>query len=175
MTMMVTRGDALYWTCWVLAVLLTGLVGGFMLGHALILAPFIDWLLSASAPGLFPRTYPVFRGAAGQTGLLVFYAVAGCQVMAALAFLLVALVRRRHRLAAALAGATGAGWVVLHYASGFGALEAAVVRSTTEVPGEVARRFLTWNAPIHYAHAAALTVALGALLSVPLSERRGRE
>ncbi len=170
-----TPGDRLYWTCWALAALLTGLVAGFMLGHALILAPFIDWLLSASSPGVFPRTYPVFRSAAGRTGLNAYYAVAGLQVLAALAFLLVALVRRRHRLAAAVAGAGGAGWVILHYASGFGALEAAVVRSTTDVPGEVARRFLIWNTLIHYVHAAALTLALGALLAVPLSERRQRD
>lgn len=172
--MTTTPGDRLYWTCWLLAALLTGLMAGFMLGHALILGPFIDWLLSAS-PSVFSRTYPLFRSGAGRAGLGAYYGVAGLQVLAALAFLLVALARRRHRMAAAVAGAAGAGWVVLHYASGFGALEAAVVRSTVEVPGEVARRFLAWNAPIHYVHAAALMVALGALLSVPLAARRERE
>jgi hypothetical protein len=146
-----------------------------MLGHALILAPFIDWLLSASAPGLFSRTYPLFRSEAGRAGLNAFYALAGLQALAALAFLLVALVRRRHRWAAIIAAITGTGWVVVHYASGFGALEAAVVRATTEIPSDVVRRFLAWNVAVHYVHAAALTVALGALLSVPLLARQGRE
>ena len=35
----------LYWPSWFFAALLTGLVAGFMLGHALILAQFLDWLL----------------------------------------------------------------------------------------------------------------------------------
>lgn len=170
-----TSGDRLYWTCWALAALLTGLVAGFMLGHALILAPFLDWLLSAAAPGLFRQTYPLFRSSAGRTGLDLYYAVAGLQTLAAVAFFLVAVARRRHRVAATVAGAAGAGWVVVHYASGFGALEAAVLRGTSEVPGELARRFLAWNAPIHYVHALVLAVALGALLSVPLSARRQRD
>ena len=37
--------ERLYWPSWFLAALLTGVVAGFMLGHALILARFVDWLL----------------------------------------------------------------------------------------------------------------------------------
>ena len=37
--------DRLFWPIWFLAALLTGLVAGFMLGHALIMAQFLDWLL----------------------------------------------------------------------------------------------------------------------------------
>jgi hypothetical protein len=165
--------ERLYWSSWFLAALLTGIVAGFMLGHALILARFLDWLLLAGTPAL-GQAYASFRGSAGRSGLDAYYAVAGLQVLGTSAFLLVAFAVRRHRAAALVAGVTGALWVAVHYASGFGALEASVVQSATSVPREVVDRFVGWNTPIHYFHAVTLTVALGALLSVPLASRRRR-
>ena len=44
--------DRLYWPSWFFAAFLTGIVGGFMLGHALILARFLDWLLLSGVPAL---------------------------------------------------------------------------------------------------------------------------
>ncbi|MGH7276514.1 MAG: hypothetical protein ACREIY_05740, partial [Candidatus Rokuibacteriota bacterium] len=108
----------LFWPCWFVAAALTGVVAGFMLGHALVLGRFLDWLLASATPGLLAQTYPVFRGGAGRAGLDVYYAVAGLQVLTALAFLAVALVARRHRGAAAVAAVGGSLWVIVHYASG---------------------------------------------------------
>ena len=164
--------ERLYWPSWFLAAVLTGIVAGFMLGHALILARFIDWLLLAGAPAL-SQAYPAFRATAGRTGLDAFYAVAGLQLVGTSAFLLVALMTGRHRAAALVAGVAGALWIGVHYASGFGALEASVARAA-DVPREVVGRFVDWNAPIHFFHAATLTVALGALLTVPLTALRRR-
>lgn len=164
--------ERLYWPSWFLAAVLTGIVAGFMLGHALILARFVDWLLLAGAPTL-SQAYPAFRATAGQTGLDAFYAVAGLQLVGTSAFLLVALMAGRHRTAALVAGVAGALWIAVHYASGFGALEASVVRAA-DVPREVVGRFVDWNTPIHFFHAATLTVALGALLTVPLAALRRR-
>ncbi|OGK96574.1 MAG: hypothetical protein A3E31_17095 [Candidatus Rokubacteria bacterium RIFCSPHIGHO2_12_FULL_73_22] len=163
--------NRVFWSCWLAASVLTGVVAGFMLGHALILARFLDWLL---ASGLLARTYPVFRGSAGRAGLDAYYAVAGLQVLAVLAFAAVALAARRHRAAAVVAAVAGALWVVVHYASGFGALEAAVLQGAAEAPAEVAARFRAWNAPIHLVHAGTLLVALLALLGVPLAALRRR-
>jgi hypothetical protein len=166
--------DPLYWAAWLLAAGFTGIVAGLMLGHALLLAPFLDWLLAAGRPELFAQTYPRFRGAEGRAGLGAYYLVVALQVIAAAVFTGVALVRRRHRVAAVIAGAAGAGWVLIHYASGFGALEAQVVRGEPEPLPGVVPRFVAWNTPIHYVHALALTVALAALLTVPLSALRQR-
>ncbi|MGH7347240.1 MAG: hypothetical protein ACREK4_20205 [Candidatus Rokuibacteriota bacterium] len=165
--------DHLYWPSWFLAALLTGIVGGFMLGHALILAQFLNFLLLAGAPAL-SQAYPAFRGSAGRSGLDAYYAVAGLQVIGTTAFLLVSLAARRHRTAALVAGVAGVLWIAMHYASGFGALEASVLRSAGPVSQDVAGRFVGWNVPIHVFHAASLTVALGALLSVPLAALRRR-
>jgi hypothetical protein len=167
--------ERVYWGAWFVATLLTGLAAGFMLGHALILAPFLDWLLERPAGELLSRTYAAFRASSGRVGLDVYYAVAGLQVLAAIVFGALALLTRRHRGVAMLAGAAGVGWVLVHYASGFGTIEAAVVRSRGPVPAELARHFLVWNRSIHFLHAAALTVAMGALLTVPLAARRRRQ
>jgi len=163
--------DGLYWACWLVAVLFTGLVAGLMLGHALILAPFLSWMLATGPPGTLDHTYPVFRATAGAVGLTVYYLVAGVQVAMALGFLVAAVAMRRHRAAAAVAGAASVCWVIVHYASGFGAVEAQLWRNPS---GDVARRFLAWNTPIHFLHAGILTVALLALLSVPFSLARSR-
>ena len=163
--------DRLFWPIWFYAALLTGIVAGFMLGHALILARFIDWLLLSGTPPL-GQAYPAFRASAGRGGLDGYYAVAGLQVVGTSAFLIVALAARRHRAAALVAGLAGALWVAVHYASGFGTLEASVVRAAGELPREIAGRFVEWNVPIHLFHAGTLAVALGALLSVPLAALR---
>jgi hypothetical protein len=73
-----------------------------------------------------------------------------------------------------LASAAGIAWVLVHYASGFGAIEAAVVRASGPVSVDLARQFLLWNRSIHFLHAAMLTVALGTLLTLPLSARSRR-
>jgi len=165
--------DRLYWPSWFVAALLTGIVGGFMLGHALILAQFLNWLLLSGVPAL-SQAYPAFRATAGRAGLDAYYVVAGLQVIGTTAFLLVSLAARRQRTAALVAGVAGALWIAVHYASGFGALEGSALQSTGPVAGDVARRFVGWNVPIHVVHAAILTVAFGALLSVPLASLRRR-
>ncbi len=43
--------ERLYWASWCLAVLFTGVVAGLMLGHALILAQFLDWMLALRHTG----------------------------------------------------------------------------------------------------------------------------
>ena len=163
--------ERLYWPSWFLAALLTGIVSGFMLGHALILAQFLNWLLLSGVPDL-REAYPTFRGSAGRAGLAAYYAVAGLQVIGTSAFLLVSLAARRHRPAALVAGVAGASWIAIHYASGFGAFEGAVLGSAGPISRDVAGRFAGWNVPIHVLHAVILAVALSALLSVPLTARR---
>jgi len=165
--------DRLYWPTWCVAALLTGIVAGFMLGHALILARFLDRLLLSGVPALI-QAYPAFRASTGRAGLDAYYAVAALQVIGTSAFLLVSLAARRHRAAALVAGVAGALWIVVHYASGFGSLEASVLRAAGKVPREVAGRFVAWNVPMHFFHAVTLAVALGALLSVPLAALRRR-
>jgi hypothetical protein len=166
--------EGLFWTCWLLTVLFTGLVAGLMLGHALILAPFLSWMLAIGPPGSFDHTYPVFRATAGALGLTMYYLLAGVQVAMALGFLVAAVATRRHRRAAAVAAAASVCWVIVHYASGFGAVEAQLWRSPAGGADGVARRFLAWNTPIHFLHAGILVVALLALLWVPLRSLRRR-
>jgi hypothetical protein len=165
--------DRLYWPSWFLAAFLTGIVTGFMLGHALILARFLDGLVASTTPAL-SQAYPSFRRSTGRSGLDIYYVVAGLQVVITLAFTTVALVARRHRAAALVAGVAGTLWIVVHYASGFGALEASVLRSTSKAPREVTGQFVGWNVPIHVVHAVTLAVALGALLTVPIAALRRR-
>src|SRR5688500_6222063 len=165
--------DRLYWTSWLAAVVFTALVTGLMLGHALILAPFLSWMLAVGPPGAFGQTYPVFRITAGTAGLTAYYLLAGAQVATALGFVVAAVAMRRARAAAAVTGAASLCWVAAHYASGFGAVEAQLWRNPAGgAEDDVVRRFLAWNTPIHFLHAGLLTIALLALLGVPLQALR---
>jgi hypothetical protein len=164
----------LYWLLWAVATATTGLVAGFFLGHALLLGRFLDWLLVSGRAGVLAATYPVFREGPGRAGLDAFYAVAGLQVLAALAFAVASFTGGRARWPGALAGLASLAWPLAHYASGFAAVEAAVLRSTAPASPDLVRAFVAWNGPVHLAHTAALLVALAALLAVPLIARRDR-
>jgi hypothetical protein len=157
-----------FWPCWLLASVTTGLVAGFMLGHALILGRFLEWML-VNDPRLLAATYPVFARSVEGKGLTVFYAICGLQVVAALALLALSLIARRHRLGAGVSAMTAVLWPVVHYASGFGAVEAVVLRGVAPVSADVAMSFLAWNTPVHSIHAALLLVGLAALLAIPLA------
>ena len=161
----------LYWPCWAAAVAATGIVAGFMLGHALLLGPYVDWLLIAGRARVLADTYPVFARSAGRGWLAAYYAVAGLQVLAGVAFAVVSVSSRQRAGTGALIGVGAVLWPVVHYASGFGALEAQVLRSTVEAPRAVAETFVRWNGAVHGFHAATLGTVLALLLSVPLSAR----
>ena len=161
-----------FWPCWLLTSIASGLVAGFMLGHVLILGRFLDWML-ATDPRVLAATYPAFARSAGSKGLTVFYAICGLQVVAALVLLGLSLGARRHRLGAGVAALTAVLWPVVHYASGFGAVEAVALRSVTPVSTDVTARFLAWNSPIHAFHAAVLLLGLAALLAIPVAAACG--
>lgn len=161
--------NRLYWPAWALATATTGLVGGFFLGHALILGRFLDWLIVSGRGRVLADTYPVFRQGTGSAGLDIFYAIAGLQVLAAVGFAVVSMLRRRAVGTGLLVGLASLSWPVVHYASGFGAIEAGVLRSTTEAPRHLAEAFVAYNTPVHIFHVTVLVVALGALLAVPLT------
>lgn len=161
----------LYWACWAAAVAATGIVAGFMLGHALLLGRYFDWLLVSSRARVLADTYPVFARSAGRGWLAAYYAVAGLQVLAGVAFAVVSVSSRQRARTGVVIGIGAVLWPVVHYASGFGALEAQVLRSTVEVPPAVAESFVRWNGAVHGFHAATLAAVLGLLLSVPLWAR----
>jgi hypothetical protein len=140
-----------------------------MLGHALLLGRFIDWLLTSGRGAVLAATYPEFRAGAGSVGLTIFYVLAGMQVLAGLVFCAIAVVSRTTVLSGAIVALASVAWPVVHYGSGFGALEAQVLRQAVEAPPEVASAFVTLNVPVHVFHAAALVTALGALIAAPLT------
>jgi len=157
--------NRLYWPVWALATATTGLVAGFFLGHSLLLGRFFDWLLTSGRARTLAETYPEFRQ--GSASLDVFYALAGLQVLAGVAFAIVSLAGRRTTIPGLLVGLASVSWPTVHYLSGFGALEAAVLRNPTEAPRHVAEAFVAYNTPVHIYHATILIVAFCVLLAVP--------
>jgi len=166
---MSARAHQIYWLTWALATGTTGIVAGFFLGHALLLGRFVDWLLISGRANVLATTYPLFRGGDGKIGFDIFYAVAMVQILAAVAFAIVSWVTRRRWGLGIGAGIAGVAWPIAHYASGFAAVEATVLRSTTPATREIASQFIAWNGEIHVFYVVALLLGLTALLIVPLS------
>ena len=164
---MSVRAHRIYWLTWAVATGTTGIVAGFFLGHALLLGRFVDWLLGSGRANVLASTYPVFRQGEGKVGFDVFYAVAALQILAALAFAAASIVARRPSFGI-VAGAAAIVWPLVHYGSGFAAIEASVLR-TTAATRDVAASFVAWNGPIHFFHVGVLLVGLIALLLAPVS------
>ncbi len=137
-----------------------------MLSHAVLLGRFLHWLL-AEGGGVRAG-----RGATRAPAVLRGRRPPGD---ARDRFLGGTLVTRRQRRLGRVAGAAGLLWPAVQYASGFAAVEAAVLRSTREVSPEIALRFLAWNGPVHLAHVVVLGIGLVALLAVPITTQTTRD
>lgn len=162
------ESDRTYWALWWLSSATTAIAAGMLVGHVLLLGPYLSWMLSAGKERQLAETYPVFTLSAGGPGLSLYYGVFGLQTLAGLAFLAISIARRRHVLLAAVASLAGPLWEGIHYGSRFSGLERSVLRNVSELPRDIASGFVAWNVPIHVFYAAVLLVALGVLLSVPL-------
>ncbi|MFQ5829890.1 MAG: hypothetical protein ACE5JD_12145, partial [Candidatus Methylomirabilia bacterium] len=162
--------DRMYWSGWFFATAMTGAVTGFMLGHSLVLGPFLSWMLASGKGELLSQTYPVFAVSSGRPGLYAFYIISGLQTIAALAFIVLSVMRRRKVLAATIAGLASPLWQAVHFVSGFSKLEGDVLRSVSAVSPELSEKFVAWNVPIHFFYTATLVLALLILLSLPFSE-----
>ncbi len=160
--------DRTYWAFWWLAAAMTGVAAGMMVGHALLLGPYLSWMLASGKGKQLSETYPVFALSGGRFGLSLYYIVLGLQTLAGLAFFAVSIVGRHKLLLATIAALASPLWQTVHYVSGFSALEISVLRSVSEVSQEAAVRFVAWNAPIHAFYAATLLVALCSLLLLPI-------
>lgn len=160
--------NRLYWPSWALATATTGIVAGFFLGHALVLGRFLDWLIVSGRASALADTYPVFRQSAGSAALDTFYLLAALQVLAAIGFAATSTARRRGIGKGVIVAVSSVSWPLAHYGSGFGNIEASVLRSTSEVPRHLAEAFVAYNTPVHLFHVLALLVALGVLLAVPV-------
>ena len=138
-----------------------------MLGHALILGRLLQWML-ATDPNMLAATYATFTGSVGAVGLSIFYAVCAVQILAMVALLGLSFVARCHRVGVGVATVAAVLWPVVHFGSGFGSVEAVVLRSRGPVSAELIARFQALNTPVHLAHAVLLLVGLSVLLTLPL-------
>ena len=149
-----------YTIAWLVATILTGVVAGFYLGHALLLGSMFSWLAVDGRESRLWQTYSEFRLVHSA---LPYLAIIGLQQLSVVTVLAVAVWQRRNVLAVGCAAVSTLLVPAFHHASGFGALELGVVSGAIRVPGDLAR-FSAWNVPEHFFYALATGVAFAFLL-----------
>jgi hypothetical protein len=155
---------------WLAATVLTGIVSGFYLSHALVLGALFTWLADPARSALLWQTYSEFRKV-HPPGL--YLSVIGAQIIAAIVFAALSVWRRSGALPAVIAAILSLAIIVVQLASGFSALEVGVVSGTARSPEELAR-FARWNVPIHVCHASLALVAFLVLAVAGAPQRPGR-
>lgn len=158
-----------YWALWVVTVMLTGVLAGYMVSHAIMLGRFFDWFVATDNLELLRRTYTMFR--AHSNAYRVYDIPLLLHLIAGTAFAANALLLKRHRTIAVLAG-LATWWVgAIFVGFGVGSAEDAVLTSTADQA--TAQYFLAVNIPAHSSFAAIYLTALFLLLIIPLVDLRG--
>ncbi|MDC7125264.1 MAG: hypothetical protein PQJ46_06845 [Spirochaetales bacterium] len=136
---------------WLLTILLTGILTGFVLSHSLILGPWFTWFVSnpEKTPLLY-ETYSVFRQNHPPT---LYNSIFMLQIFSFLVFLIFASIRKYRAPLALIAFLISLVVGIIHFGSGFGELEHAVLSGVAKDAASLAR-YAKWNVPIHRFHSA---------------------
>jgi hypothetical protein len=157
-----------YWTLWVVTTLLTGILAGYMVSHSIMLGRFFTWFVISDNLELLRQTYTAFRA---QGRAHVYYDIPLLlHLLAGIPWVVLALLMKRQRLIAVVAGLSTL-WVgALFLGLGFDRIEDAVMTSTADA--ETLRAFAALNVPLHATFAVIYVTSLFLLLLVPLRVRR---
>ncbi len=154
----------LFWVSWCAATVLTGMLAGFLTSHAIMFGRFQTWFIESGNIELLHQTYTVFRAASSPHVLYdAFFYLA---LIAGIVWTVFALMLKRDRIIAVVAGLSTLWVSVVFFASGFGEAEDAVL---TGVADEATTQwFVALNVPLHTAFAVYYVVSLFLLLVVVL-------
>lgn len=154
----------LFWIFWCSTTMLTGVLAGFLLSHAIMLGRFFQWFMDSGNENLLHQTYTVFRAASNphiayNTPLYLAF-ISGI-VWAVFAFIV-----KRDRIIAVTAGLSTVWVSVIFFCTNFGEAEEAVMTATADAT--LTQLYTTLNLPLHTLFAAMYVVSLFLLLLVPL-------
>jgi hypothetical protein len=158
----------LYWVFWVLTVVFTGILAGFMLSHSIMLGRFFSWAVSSGNEAFFHQTFAVFREA--TKAYIVYDIPLYLSLVCGVVFIVPALVLKRDRVMSVIGGLSTFWTGSIFFAAELNEVEDAVVTGTATP--DVSQYFLSINVPLHSCFAVIYTVCLVLLLIVGLRQRR---
>jgi len=154
----------LFWIFWCSTTILTGILAGFLVSHAIMLGRFFQWFLESGNENLLHQTYTVFRAASNPH--IAYNIPLSLAFISGIIWTVLAFIARRDRIIAVTAGLSTVWVSMIFFLSDFGKAEVAVMTATADA--RLTQLYTSINLPIHTLFAAMYVVSLFLLLLVPL-------
>ena len=155
--------NELYWILWGLVVLLSANALGFFLSYAIVIGKLFNWFLRNDRATELNSVYPLFRVA--EDPVTPYIACLASQMIASMAFLACAFVLQRANLLTLLPTLAIPAFLAIHFGSGLGASEKAVLTGTASE--DETTKYLRLNIPLHRGYAIIMGLAAVSALRAP--------
>jgi hypothetical protein len=154
----------LFWIFWCSTTILTGILAGFLVSHAIMFGRFLQWFMDSGNENLLHQTYTVFRAASNPH--IAYNIPLTLAFFSGIIWTIFAFIVKRDRIIAVTAGLSTT-WVgAIFFISHLGEAEEAVLSATADAG--LTQLYTTLNLPLHTLFAAMYVVSLFLLLLVPL-------
>jgi hypothetical protein len=156
--------NKLFWVLWCSTTMLTGILAGFLVSHAIMLGRFFQWFLDSGNENLLHQTYTVFRAASNPH--IAYNIPLYLSFISGIIWTVLAFIVKRDRIIAVTAGLSTV-WVgAIFFLTDFGEAEEAVLTATADA--RLTQLYTALNLPVHTLFAAMYVVSLFLLLLVAL-------
>jgi len=156
--------NKLFWIFWYSTTMLTGILAGSLVSHAIMLGRFFQWFLDSGNETLLHQTYTVFRAASNPH--IAYNIPLSLAFVSGIIWTVLAFIVKRDRIIAVTAGLSTVWVSAIFFCSNFAEAEEAVMTATADAT--LTQLYTTLNLPIHTLFAAMYVVSLFLLLLVPL-------
>ena len=157
--------NKLYWIFWCSTTILTGILAGFMISHSIMFGRFFTWFIKSGNVDLLLSTYSVFRPSNESYDALYDYFLL-CAFISGIIWVVLALILKRDRIIATIAGLATVWVSVIFIGTGFDEVEEAALSGIADET--TMQLFASLNVPIHTSFAIIYTVSFLLLLVVAL-------
>jgi len=154
----------LFWIFWYSTTMLTGILAGFLVSHAIMFGRFLQWFLESGNENLLHQTYTVFRAASSPH--IAYNIPLSLAFVSGIIWTVFAFIAKRDRIIAVTAGLSTVWVSAIFFCSNFAEAEEAVMTATADAT--LTQLYTTLNLPLHTLFAAMYVVSLFLLLFVPL-------
>ena len=154
----------LFWVFWCSTTILTGILAGFLVSHAIMLGRFFQWFIESGNENLLHQTYTVFRAASNPH--IAYNIPLLLAFISGIVWTVFSFIARRDRIIAVTAGLSTVWVSAIFFGTNFAEAEEAVMTATADP--SLTQLYTALNLPIHTLFAAMYIVSLFLLLLVPL-------
>jgi hypothetical protein len=156
--------NKLFWVFWCSTTILTGILAGFLVSHAIMFGRFLQWFMESGNETLLHQTYTVFRAASSPH--IAYNIPLSLAFVSGIIWTVLAFIVKRDRIIAVTAGLSTVWVSMIFFISDFGEAEEAMMTATADA--RLTQLYTSLNLPIHTLFAAMYVVSLFLLLLVPL-------